>query len=144
MIIQDFYIKEWDWSVRTYYYVDDYYMDIISQDLELCGCDDVERTIDSLFESIENSGLTYSNPEERCSIIVIGRTSSPEEFQSTFDHEKGHLAVHIALTDDISWISEEYQYLVGEIGRLMYPVAKMFLCEHCINELHEFKGTLVG
>ena len=144
MIIQDFYIKDWNWSVRVYYYVDDYYMDMIAQDLGLCGCEEVDKTIDSLFESIENSGLTYSNPDERCSIIVIGKTSCPEEFQSTFDHEKGHLAVHIALTDDISWMSEEYQYLVGEIGKQMYPVAKMFLCEHCINDLHRFAGTFIG
>lgn len=86
-------------------------------------------------------GLSIVRFGYSATLTLLGRTSSPEEFQSTFDHEKGHLATHIALTDDIHLIGEEYQYLVGEIGKLMYPVAKYFLCEHCINELERFKGT---
>lgn len=64
-------------------------------------------------------------------MIVIGLTSSTSEFQNTFDHEKGHLAMHICETDNIDPFSEEYQYLTGEIGQAMFRVAKNFLCVHC-------------
>jgi hypothetical protein len=78
-----------------------------------------------------NIGLTYSNLKGKCSVVVIGLTSSPAEFQNTFDHEKGHLAMHICEIYDIDPFSEEFQYLTGEIGQAMFPVAKNFLCEHC-------------
>lgn len=63
--------------------------------------------------------------------MVIGITETPEEFQSTFDHEKGHLAMHIAETDNMDIFGEEFQYLTGEIGKQLFPVAKKFMCEHC-------------
>ena len=46
-----------------------------------------------------NNGLTYSNMRRRVSIVVIGLTETPDEFQNTYDHEKGHLAMHIAEED---------------------------------------------
>ncbi len=131
MIIQNFYLEDWDWYVTVFYAVDTYYMDDILGTLEEIGCsrrglDEVEATLVGY-----NTGLTYSNRKGRCSVVVIGLTSSPAEFQNTFDHEKGHLAMHICETDNINPFSEEYQYLTGEIGQLMFPVAKRFLCEHC-------------
>ena len=84
-----------------------------------------------------DTGFTYSNLKGRCSVMVIGLTSSPAEFQNTFDHEKGHLAMHICEIDKIEPFSEEYQYLTGEIGQLMFPVAKNFLCEHCRKKLKD-------
>ena len=106
-------------------------MDDILGVLEEIGCsirglDEVEATLVGY-----NTGLTYSNRKGRCSVVVIGLTSSPAEFQNTFDHEKGHLAMHICETDGINPFSEEYQYLTGEIGQQMFPIAKNFLCEHC-------------
>jgi hypothetical protein len=88
-----------------------------------------------------NVGLTYSNFKERCSIVVIGLTSTPEEFQNTFDHEKGHLAMHIGKALNIDIFGEDYQYLTGEIGQKMFKIARKFMCEHCRNTLNiEIKG----
>lgn len=132
MIIQDIYLKDWDWSATVYYAVNTYYMDDILGELESIGCSEIE-----LIEAEEslagwyNVGLTYSNLESRCSIVVIGLTSSPAEFQNTFDHEKGHLAMHISEVDGIEVFSEEFEYLTGAIGEAMFPIAKKFLCEHC-------------
>lgn len=89
----------------------------------------------NLFEDAENKGYTYSNLSRRKSIIVIGETACPIEFQHTFDHEKLHLAIHIAKEDHIDPFSEELAYLAGDIGMEMFPIAKRFLCEHCRNEL---------
>ena len=133
MIKQNFYLEDWDWYVTVYYAVDTLYMDDILGELEEIGC--TEKKLDEIAESLlkqrYNTGLTYSNLKGRCSVIVIGLTSSPAEFQNTFDHEKGHLAMHICERDGIDPFSEEYQYLTGEIGRAMFPVAKNFLCVHC-------------
>ena len=133
MIVQEFYLPDWDWAIKVYYAVDTFYMDSIIGDLEAMGCSarkilDIERVLSSY---PYNNGLTYTNMQYRWSLVVIGITSAPDEFQSTFDHEKGHLAMHIAETDDIDIFGEEFQYLTGEIGKQMFPIAKKFLCEHC-------------
>lgn len=132
MIVQDLYLYNWDWYVTIYYAVDTYYTDEILNRLEEIGCSRKELfDLEEYFINMhENTGFTYSNLEDRCSVIVIGLTSSPSEFQNTFDHEKGHLAMHICERLDIDPFSEEFQYLTGEIGQKMFPVAKNFLCEH--------------
>lgn len=133
MIIQDVYLEDWDWVVKVYYAVDTFYMDSIIGDLESMGCS--SRKINDIELAITqypyNNGLTYSNIEYRWSLVVIGITETPEEFQNTFDHEKGHLAMHIAETDNIDVFGEEFQYLTGEIGKQLFPVAKRFMCNHC-------------
>ena len=113
MIIQDIYLRKYDWTVRVYYEVDDVYTDLIIEDLYDIGCDNPKETVEDFLSSGLNCGFTYSNGLYRASIIIIGLTSEPAEFQSTFDHEKGHLATHIAEFEDIDLYSEEYQYLVG-------------------------------
>ena len=133
MIVQEFYLPDWDWAIKVYYAVDTFYMDSIIGDLEAMGCSVRKiRDIEYVLSSYPyNNGLTYTNMQYRWSLVVIGITSTPDEFQSTFDHEKGHLAMHIAETDDIDIFGEEFQYLTGEIGKQMFPIAKKFLCEHC-------------
>lgn len=133
MIIQNVYLEDWDWYIKVYYAVDTFYMDSILGELESMGCsrkklNNIEKTFT---EYPYNNGLTYSNVAYRWSLVVIGITESPEEFQNTFDHEKGHLAMHIAETDNMDIFGEEYQYLVGEIGKQLFPIAKKFMCEHC-------------
>jgi len=137
MIRQDFYLKRWDWYVIMFYAVDTYYMESILDELENIGCTYVDEIEEDLTINPYNNGLTYSNMDARVSLIVIGLTESPDEFQNTYDHEKGHLAMHIAEEDNIDVFSEEFQYLVGEIGKQTFRVAKKFLCEHCRKELKE-------
>lgn len=137
MIVQNIYLEDWDWHATVYYAVDKYYADEILDELAYIGCSSMElaRAEDSLRGGYYNTGLTYSNIKNRYSVVVIGLTSSPEEFQNTFDHEKGHLAMHICSALDIDPFGEEYQYLTGEIGQKMFKSAKKFLCEHCRKEL---------
>ena len=133
MIVQNFYLENWDWYVTVFYAVYTYYLDDILGALEEIGCSErgIKKAEDAFGNGAYNTGLTYSNLKGRCSVIVIGLTSSTSEFQNTFDHEKGHLAMHICETDEIDPFSEEYQYLTGEIGQAMFPIAKNFLCVHC-------------
>jgi len=132
-MIQDFYIEKYDWYVRVYYSADKSYSNDIIEDIISIGCckDELTDVISFIKRMSYNSGFTYSNPDYKSSVLVIGKTTSGAEFQDTFDHEKGHLAMHITESFDIDPFSEEYQYLVGSIGRKMYPVAKLYLCDNC-------------
>ena len=135
MIRQDFYLHDWDWYVIVYYAVDTYYMDEILEELEMMGCTYADEIEEDLTQQPYNNGLTYSNMRRRVSLVVIGLTETPDEFQNTYDHEKGHLAMHIAEEDRMDVFGEEFQYLVGEIGKQTFPIAKRFMCEHCRKDL---------
>lgn len=129
MIIQDIYLEDWDWHVTVYYAVDTYYIeDILDEVKALGGSTHTILNTKELISKWYNVGLTYSNLENKHSVLLIGISTCPAQFQNTFDHEKGHLAMHIAESYNIDLYSEEYQYLIGEIGEAMYPVAKTFLC----------------
>lgn len=118
-----------------YYAVDTYYMDEILEELEMIGCTYADEIEEDLTQHPYNNGLTYSNMRRRVSLVVIGLTETPEEFQNTYDHEKGHLAMHIAEEDRMDVFGEEFQYLAGEIGKQTFPIAKRFMCEHCRKDL---------
>lgn len=119
----------------VYYAVDTYYMDEILEELEMIGCTYADEIEEDLTQHPYNNGLTYSNMRRRVSIMVIGLTETPDEFQNTYDHEKGHLAMHIAEEDQMDVFGEEFQYLAGEIGKQTFPIAKRFMCEHCRKNL---------
>lgn len=80
-----------------------------------------------------NNTLCYSNDKYRSSVMIISDTSSPAQFMNSYDHERQHLINHILEAFDISPTGEEAAYLAGDIGQLMYPKAKYFLCKcHCL------------
>lgn len=134
-IIQEFYLAEWDWWVKVFYVVESTPIDLIISELGKIGCEDTDE-VEALFSNdAENKGYTHSNLSRRKSIIVIGPTTCPAQFAHSYDHEKHHLAIHIAKEDDIDPFGEELAYLVGEIGFNMFQVAKKFLCEHCREEI---------
>ena len=133
MIVQDIYLDDYDWNIRVYYATDEHYISNILIDLLEIDCDEEAFfKIKSLMESGNNNiGFTYTNPEKRASLVLMGVADSADEFQSTFDHEKGHITMHICSILGIDPFSEECQYLAGEIGKRLFKVGKKFLCEHC-------------
>lgn len=137
LLAQEFYLEDFYWNVKVFYVVDSIPIDYILDELSQIGCSkaDLDAAELLLNNNSKDKGLTYSNLKDRESIIIIGETSCPAEFQHTFDHEKIHLAMHICKYFHISPYSEELAYLVGDIGLEMFPVAKKFLCEHCREEL---------
>lgn len=137
MLGQEFVLKDWNWKVRVFYIVDLIPIDFIIEELEGIGCskEDIDLAVAVLDSEDENKGITFSNFNDRESIIVIGETSCPAEFAHSYDHEKLHLAMHIARIDGIDPFSEELAYLAGDISFNMFKVAKMFLCEHCRLEI---------
>ena len=133
MIVQDIYLKDYDWNIRVYYAVNQYYISNILVDLIDINCNkEAYFKIKELMEAQKrNIGFTYTNVDERASLILIGVTDDASEFQSTFDHEKGHVVMHISKALGIDPYSEEYQYLAGEVGKCMFKKAKLLLCDNC-------------
>lgn len=139
MIRQRFTLERYGWDVFVYYAVDSYYVDEIIDKMYSIGCEG--KKLHTAYENMSfgrmNTGITYSNFRNRQTVMVIALTSSPDEFQNSFDHEKGHLCRHISKAFGIDPYGEEAQYLSGEVGQKMFPVARRFLCEHCRRGLFE-------
>lgn len=137
MIIQDFYIPNYGWRVRAYYAVTTYRTDDILKDFSEAGCKGIQlkRAYNSLKRNALDTGITYSNFREGETVMVISRTSSPEEFLNSWEHEKKHLARHIEQAYGIDPFGEEAAYLEGTIAQRMFPVARKFICEHCRENL---------
>lgn len=137
LIVQQFNLYDFDWNVEVIYVVDKIIIDYIINELEELGYkeEEIQSAIKNLEDNNKNKGITFSNNITKNSIIVIGATSCAAEFQNSFDHEKLHLAIHIAKEFNIDPFGEDLAYLVGDIGMKMFPVAKRFLCDHCREKL---------
>lgn len=137
MIIQVIYLEDYDWLIKVYYAVTTYYTEEILGELESIDCDfDTYKRIESMLKNYQiNTGFTYTDPLKHVTFIIIGLTDSPEEFANTYDHEKGHAAMHIAEYYKIDPYSEDFQYLQGAIGKEMFTSAKKLLCKHCRDSL---------
>ena len=111
-------------------------MDILKELLEYNPTvKEYNKVMDSMYNYEYNTGFTFTDYANKQSLIIIGLTTSPSEFQNTFDHEKGHLAMHIAQYYNIDPYGEKYQSLTGDIGKKLFKVARKFLCKHCREEL---------
>lgn len=130
MIVKDLYIKKYDWNLRIYYAVTCYYTDEIMQDLFEIRCP--ERTMKKAYKNMSacrlNTGLTYSNPRLRETIMVIGMWSHPAEFDNSLSHELRHFTDHVANAYGLESGGEEVAYLTGDIRKELYSINSMFLC----------------
>lgn len=133
MVEQTIYLLDWDWICRVYYETGPEDCDRVLHDLHRLGCRswNYSRARRNLSEGRLNTGLTYSNYEERESVMCLGRSTSAEEFSNTYDHEKNHLAKHICRALGIDPFGEEASYVSGAINQQMFRTAKHFMCEHC-------------
>lgn len=129
MTRQIIYLPGWDWIVIVYYLASIEDSKEILHMLRLCGStsDTLMKAKDNLEGVMIDTGLTYSNDDKKCSIVVISEVSRQEEFWNTFDHEKGHLVRHIGAAYDIDCSGEEQQYLAGDVAEAMYPIARAFI-----------------
>lgn len=141
MITQLVYLKDYDWLIKVYYAVDTYYTDEILDKLESIHCNSnvYEEAKDLMTNSTHNKGFTYTDIVNRYTLIVIGITDNAEQFANTYDHEKGHAAMHIAEALGLDLLGEEFQYLQGTISQNLFKKARRFMCDHCRFEL---KGDL--
>ena len=126
MIQQQFYIKKYSWEVVVLYDVGPNDVEHIKELLSKI-CDDygtIQDGVKYIRKGDYNSGFIYTNYDRKSSVIVIGRTTSKQEFFNTIVHEANHLQSHIATKYNIDEKGEEVSYLIGDIVQKMYKVFK--------------------
>lgn len=78
-----------------------------------------------------NEGFTYSNEAMRESVIVIGPTSSGDEFVNTFVHELEHVATNIASSLGLDLEGEGPAYLAGDSAMELAKILCKLGCSEC-------------
>lgn len=120
------------WLVTVIYLPSREHIPVVAETFERIGCPegDIEK-IRHLMTDEWNKGATFSNPHRRCSVTVIGRSTSWEQFFDTVLHEVGHLRDDIVTAYDVMNYGEPPAYLQGYIGRQMAPMIRRLACPCC-------------
>ena len=84
-----------------------------------------------MMEDNPNCGFTMSNPDRHRAVVVLGPTTSGDEFTNTFVHEVHHLAVAIASELGIDLESETPAYVAGDSAKALADVVCEFGCPCC-------------
>ena len=86
--------------------------------------------IDNIYDKISykfNSGVTFSNPEFRTSVVCINKTTSREELINTISHEADHVQDAICKYYNVPLDSEDAAYLIGYlVGKMYYSSRRLF------------------
>lgn len=136
MIQQDIYIPKCRWHVKAFYAVTCYWAGTILKELYRLGASN--EVLCSAYANMKSckldTGLCYSNPAMRESILVIAKTSSAAEFFNSFEHEFQHLKGHIASEMRYDPNGEDVAYMSGELAREIFPRIRHLLCDCCRNK----------
>ena len=130
MIAQRIFLEDYEWLINVFFGDDNSSTEELIDFMEIMHCSKKEMASmrNIVDDSRRNVGFTYTDFDNMSTVVYISPCDSPSEYQNTFDHEKGHIGVHIATYYDIDPYGEEYQYLNGEIGERLFDVAKLFIC----------------
>ena len=93
--------------------------------------DVMRRAVEIMERGDPNCGFTYSNPDIKRAVCVIGPASSGAEFVNTASHEMYHVASAIA--NDIGYdLNGEFPaYVTGDAMQSLISVICELGCEHC-------------
>ena len=86
--------------------------------------------IDEIYYKISyeyDSGVTFTNPDYRTSIVCINKATSREELINTISHEADHIQDDICKYYNVPLDSEQAAYLIGYlVGKMYYKSRKLF------------------
>ena len=132
MIHRRIHIKDWKCDYWFLEEPDNQIWYILSQ-LEDIGADDtILDKVVSLLED-KNTGFIFTNPEYNRSIIIVGKTTSGEEFLNTFIHETIHLTSIISSAYDEDIKGEKIAYMIGDACQMLADIICRLSCNHCRN-----------
>ena len=123
MIQQNLHIEEIGWNLRIFYCPKTTSQrSIVLQRLFDAGCTgkNYRRAMALLNSGALNIGLTYTNKDERKTIIVVGCSSDIAEFVNTLTHEINHFIEHVMEALNIESGTEDEAYFTGELFELLY------------------------
>lgn len=78
-----------------------------------------------------NTGFTFANQDSRQAVVVIGPTTSGEEFINTFCHEAYHVVASIIDSLGIDYRGEEPAYMIGDSARELTRIVCELGCDRC-------------
>lgn len=137
MICHDIYLPRYDWRVTVFYSVTCYYLYEIMDALRAIGVDrhSLAKAHKNISSCQLDNGLTYSNHENRMSVMVISMASSSDEYANSIAHESQHLIKHITKALGLDPYGEEICYIAGDIGAAIHHHAKELYCDDCLEHL---------
>ena len=120
-----------NWTVRYYIETDSDDAEFILRAIsKICDNKKFLRRAEKLLNSNSlNTGLTYTNPELRITIVVVSKSTDIWEFFNSLAHEIDHVEKHISRLIGFSPYSEDASYLVGEIIQEVFKdIVKNLIC----------------
>lgn len=118
------------WHVIIYYNVSIQDFSEIVDVLRAEGCP--EETIVNTASVLRrrNTGFTFTNFEDKVSIVCISKATNASQFLNTVIHEAKHVQSHICYYYGIDEDSEEAAYLIGYMVSRMYKTLAKILKLH--------------
>lgn len=126
MIKDNFHI--YNWKVTVLYECSCEDIDYIIETLKEINCPNkyIKEALYNLESCNLNIGLTYSNLNQKSSVIVVNKTSSFAQLINTIAHEYFHLICHISKALEIE-DEEELAYLNGDLNMRSYKIVEKLL-----------------
>jgi hypothetical protein len=134
MIRRDLYIGRW--AVHFFFCPDGYDENEILDLMYALDADDYNlvKASKKMRKGRLNEGFTFTNPEIKEAIVVIGPTTSGKQFQNSISHEIDHLSDDIARWYGIKKYKEGTSYLTGDTTMALADIICRLGCGHCRKE----------
>lgn len=121
------------WVVDFYFAEKGYDIHGVVAGLYDCGATSliIRRAVDLMMDCDYNCGFTFTNPDRKRAVVLIGPTTSGKEFVDTLTHEIHHLAVSIAAELGVDLEGESPAYIAGDSARALAEVVCELGCPCC-------------
>lgn len=131
MTTRDVYIRQYDWMLHLFLDVNpEYLYEVVTKMDDVAISSHIIRRVALLIKHSEyDYGLTATNSSLRETVMVVGESSSREEFLNTLQHEVRHLVDDIAECDSINPYGEEVGYITGTINTLLAQNIDQYFCK---------------
>lgn len=138
MIRVDVHVPKWDYNVKCFFAVSEYWVDEIMEELFFLQIDgsNAKRAYDNLTSGELNTGLCFANPREKEAVIVVAKTSSAAEFVNSVSHENHHLASYVAKQFGLEPTGEEVAFFAGELMKEQFPYIRHLMCDCCRKKVY--------
>ena len=115
MTEHEIYIDRYDWTVHVMYDVHSKDAMKVRRHLRdlVCSAIPLEDACNLVLKGEPNKGITYSNVDTRKTVVVIGWTTSKEEYMNSLSHEMLHVVQHVSEQFFINMYGEEACYFLG-------------------------------
>lgn len=122
MIAQRIFVDRYSWVVDIFYDVKPHNAPAIIDRLADMGCSmhNLCHADDLIRSGIPNQGLTYTDNEEKHTLVAIGHATTAGAFFNTLSHELSHAVDGISRHYGINPYSEENAYLTGDLSELIW------------------------